>query len=105
MQPSTLGDGYLHGVDTSVKPLRAAGAQVEYGGPLGELARPVADDRISELIGFAVAIVVLLIGFGSVVAAAMPLVTALISVIGDSRASDCWRRPSPSRRCHRPSRR
>ena len=82
VQPSTLGDGYLHGVDTSVKPLRTAGAQVEYGGPLGELARPAADDRISELIGFAVAIVVLLIGFGSVVAAAMPLVTALISVIG-----------------------
>ncbi len=82
VQPSTLGDGYLHGVDTSVKPLRAAYAQVEYGGPLGELARPAADDRISELIGFAVAIVVLLIGFGSVIAAAMPLVTALISVIG-----------------------
>ncbi|WP_043664250.1 MMPL family transporter [Streptomyces xylophagus] len=82
VQPSTLGDGYLHGVDTSVKPLRAAGAQVEYGGPLGELARPAADDRVSELIGFAVAIVVLLIGFGSVIAAAMPLVTALISVIG-----------------------
>ncbi|MGR3874995.1 MMPL family transporter [Streptomyces graminifolii] len=82
VQPSTLGDGYLHGVDTSVKPLRAAGAQVEYGGPLGELARPAANDRISELIGFAVAIVVLLIGFGSVIAAAMPLVTALISVIG-----------------------
>lgn len=82
VQPSTLGDGYLHGVDTSVKPLRTAGAQVEYGGPLGELARPAADDRVSELIGFAVAIVVLLIGFGSVVAAAMPLVTALISVIG-----------------------
>lgn len=82
VQPSTLGDGYLHGVDTSVQPLRAAGAQVEYGGPLGELARPAADDRISELIGFAVAIVVLLIGFGSVIAAAMPLVTALISVIG-----------------------
>ncbi|SEE97704.1 putative drug exporter of the RND superfamily [Streptomyces sp. 3213] len=82
VQPSTLGDGYLHGVDNSVKPLRAAGAQVEYGGPLGELARPAADDRVSELIGFAVAIVVLLIGFGSVIAAAMPLVTALISVIG-----------------------
>ena len=82
VQPSTLGDGYLHGVDNSVKPLRAAGAQVEYGGPLGELARPAADDKVSELIGFAVAIVVLLIGFGSVIAAAMPLVTALISVIG-----------------------
>ncbi|KOV87856.1 transporter [Streptomyces sp. NRRL WC-3618] len=82
VQPSTLGDDYLHGVDDSVKPLRSAGVQVEYGGPLGELARPAADDRISELIGFAVAIVVLLVGFGSVLAAGIPLLTALISVIG-----------------------
>ncbi|MDX3455229.1 MMPL family transporter [Streptomyces sp. ME02-8801-2C] len=82
IQPSTLGDDYLHGVDDSVKPLRSAGVQVEYGGPLGELARPDADDRISELIGFAVAIVVLLVGFGSVLAAGIPLLTALISVIG-----------------------
>ncbi|MFG2728209.1 MMPL family transporter [Streptomyces canus] len=82
VQPSTLGDGYLHGVDDAVQPLRAAGVDVEYGGPLGELARPAADDRVSELIGFAVAIVVLLIGFGSVIAAGIPLLTALISVIG-----------------------
>lgn len=40
VQPSTLGDGYLSGVDDAVRPLREAGAQVEYGGPLGELARP-----------------------------------------------------------------
>ncbi|WP_328642685.1 MMPL family transporter [Streptomyces canus] len=82
VQPSTLGDGYLHGVDKAVQPLRAAGVDVEYGGQLGELARPDADDRVSELIGFAVAIVVLLVGFGSVIAAGIPLVTALISVIG-----------------------
>jgi RND superfamily putative drug exporter len=82
VQPSTLGDSYLGGVDHSVQPLRAAGAQVEYGGPLGELARPPADDRTSELIGFAVAIVVLLVGFGSVIAAGLPLLTALISAIG-----------------------
>ncbi|CAM5303280.1 MMPL family transporter [Streptomyces canus] len=82
VQPSTLGDGYLHGVDSAVQPLRAAGVDVEYGGQLGELARPDADDRVSELIGFAVAIVVLLVGFGSVIAAGIPLVTALISVIG-----------------------
>ncbi|MEU6142866.1 MMPL family transporter [Streptomyces sp. NPDC047081] len=81
-QPSTLGDGYLNGVDKAVQPLRAAGAQVEYGGPLGELARPAADDRVSELIGFAVAIVVLLIGFGSVIAAGLPLLTALLSAVG-----------------------
>lgn len=82
VQPSTLQDDYLDGVDKSVQSLRSAGVQVEYGGPLGELARPAADDRVSELIGFAVAIVVLLVGFGSVLAAGLPLLTALISVIG-----------------------
>ncbi|MFG2127364.1 MMPL family transporter [Streptomyces sp. NPDC048751] len=81
-QPNTLGSGYLDGVDQAVQPLRAAGADVEYGGPLGELARPSADDRVSELIGFGVAIVVLLVGFGSVIAAGLPLLTALISVVG-----------------------
>ncbi|MFI7498255.1 MMPL family transporter [Streptomyces sp. NPDC049687] len=82
VQPSTLGDDYLTGVDKAVQPLREAGAEVEYGGSLGELARPTADDRVSELIGFAVAVVVLLVGFGSVIAAGLPLVTALISVVG-----------------------
>ncbi|MFE9926409.1 MMPL family transporter [Streptomyces sp. NPDC005774] len=82
VQPSTLGDDYLDGVDDAVQPLRAAGVQVEYGGPLGELARPEPNDRVSELIGFAVAIVVLLIGFGSVIAAVVPLLTALIAVVG-----------------------
>ncbi|MFC4472569.1 MMPL family transporter [Streptomyces xiangluensis] len=81
-QPSLLGDAYLDGVDDAVEPLRDAGAEVEYGGSLGELARPEADDRVSELIGFAVAIVVLLIGFGSVIAAGLPLITALIGVVG-----------------------
>ncbi|MET9401077.1 MMPL family transporter [Kitasatospora sp. NPDC002965] len=79
--PTTLGESYLDEVDTAVAPLRAAGVQVEYGGPLGELARPAPDDRTSEAIGFAVAIVVLLIGFGSVIAAGLPLVTALIGAV------------------------
>ena len=79
--PTAYGQSYLDGVDAAVAPLRAAGVDVEYGGPLGELARPKAADLTSEAIGFAVAIVVLLIGFGSVIAAGVPLLTALISVI------------------------
>ncbi|GEB60782.1 membrane protein [Streptomyces gardneri] len=81
VQPGTLGDDYLTGVDSAVEPLRAAGVQVEYGGSLGELARPEADDRVSEAIGFGVAIVVLIIGFGSLIAAVLPLVTALVAAI------------------------
>jgi RND superfamily putative drug exporter len=79
--PTSYGTSYLTGVDNAVAPLRAAGVQVEYGGPLGELARPSSSDRTSELIGFGVAIIVLLIGFGSVLASVVPLVTALVSVI------------------------
>ncbi|MFP3986065.1 MMPL family transporter [Streptomyces sp. E11-3] len=79
--PSTLGDDYLSGVDAAVEPLRDAGVTVEYGGSLGELARPHADDRSSEAIGFAVAIVVLLVGFGSIIGAVTPLVTALMGAI------------------------
>ncbi|WP_343239486.1 MMPL family transporter [Streptomyces sp. SID7909] len=81
VNPTSLDDSYLDQVDTAVQPLRSAGVQVEYGGPLGELARPETKDFTSEAIGFAVAVVVLLIGFGSVVAAGLPLVTALIAVI------------------------
>ncbi|SEL73047.1 MMPL family transporter [Streptacidiphilus jiangxiensis] len=79
--PSALGTDYLNGVDAAVAPLRSAGVQVEYGGPLGEAARPHTKDLTSEAIGFAVAIVVLIVGFGSLIAAGLPLVTALISVI------------------------
>ncbi|MEU3747386.1 MULTISPECIES: MMPL family transporter [Streptomyces] len=81
VQPGTLGDDYLTGVDSAVEPLRAAGVQVEYGGSLGELARPEADDRTSEAIGFGVAIIVLIIGFGSLIAAVLPLVTALVAAV------------------------
>ncbi|MER5356399.1 MMPL family transporter [Kitasatospora sp. NPDC002551] len=79
--PTLLGEDYLAGVDAAVAPLRSAGVQVEYGGPLGELARPAPDDRSSEAIGFAVAIVVLLVGFGSLVAAGLPLLTALFAAV------------------------
>ncbi|MFE6050471.1 MMPL family transporter [Kitasatospora sp. NPDC056446] len=79
--PTLLGTDYLAGVDAAVAPLRQAGVQVEYGGPLGELARPAPDDRSSEAIGFAVAVVVLLVGFGSVIAAGLPLVTALFAAV------------------------
>ncbi|MEV7868279.1 MMPL family transporter [Streptomyces sp. NPDC088124] len=79
--PTSFPHSYLDRVDQAVRPLRAAGVQVEYGGPLGELARPKAADLTSEAIGFAVAVIVLLIGFGSVIAAGIPLLTALIAVI------------------------
>ncbi|MDI5961779.1 MMPL family transporter [Streptantibioticus silvisoli] len=79
--PSALGASYLGGVDRAVAPLRSAGVEVEYGGPLGELARPAGSDLTSEVIGFAVAVAVLLAAFGSVLAALLPLLTALLGVV------------------------
>ncbi|WP_127356327.1 MMPL family transporter [Actinacidiphila soli] len=79
--PSTLGPAYIDQVHDAVAPLRKAGVEVEYGGTLGELARPKASDLRSEAIGFVVAVIVLLIGFGSVIAAGLPLLTALVSVV------------------------
>ncbi|THA26966.1 MMPL family transporter [Streptomyces sp. RKND-216] len=100
--PASLGDGYLDGVDDAVEPLRQAGVQVEYGGSLGELARPEVADLASESIGYGVAVVVLLIGFGSVLAAAVPLVAALaavlvgLSVLGLIAATTTFAQVSPT---------
>ncbi|MEV0176143.1 MMPL family transporter [Streptomyces sp. NPDC050803] len=79
--PARFETSYLHGVDDAVHGLRADGVQVEYGGPLGQLARPEAGDRLSEVIGLATAVIVLLAGFGSLAAAGLPLLTALVGLL------------------------
>jgi RND superfamily putative drug exporter len=56
---------------------RADGVQVELTGSLAGLA---ADDPSSELIGIGVAMVVLLVAFGSVVAMGLPIATALLGI-------------------------
>lgn len=79
--PKQLGSGYVSQLDSAVAPARHAGVQVEYGGDFDQITRPKAVDGQSEAIGFAVALVVLLIGFGSVAAAALPLLAALFAVL------------------------
>ncbi|MFD7260424.1 MMPL family transporter [Streptomyces sp. NPDC059874] len=78
--PAAFDPSYLAEVDTAVQPLRADGVTVEYGAPLGQLATPKSADRTSEAIGLAVAVLVLLIGFGSVAATGLPLLTAVIGL-------------------------
>jgi RND superfamily putative drug exporter len=78
--PQSLGESYVSKVDAAVAPARKAGMQVSYGGQLGQAAAPKANDVASELIGIAVALLVLLAGFGSVVAGFLPLVSAIIGV-------------------------
>ncbi|MER6438609.1 MMPL family transporter [Streptomyces sp. NPDC001185] len=80
--PATFDRSYLAGVDRAVAGLRAERVSVDYGGPLGQLARPAAADGRSEAIGLVTAVVVLLFGFGSVAGAGLPLVTAVAGLAG-----------------------
>jgi RND superfamily putative drug exporter len=49
--------------------------------PAGALARPQSDTRLSEALGIVVALVVLVIAFGGLVAATLPLLTAIITLV------------------------
>ncbi|WP_329182876.1 MMPL family transporter [Actinacidiphila glaucinigra] len=79
--PATFDTSYLDKVDDAVQDLRAAQVEVDYAAPLGKLENDKGTDRESEVIGLATAVVVLLIGFGSVAAAGLPLLTAVIGLL------------------------
>jgi len=78
--PAGFDRSYVTQVDAAVQPLRADHLTVEYGNPLGQLAAPMSADRTSEAIGLAVAVLVLLVGFGSVAATGLPLLTAVLGL-------------------------
>jgi len=80
-QPALIASNELTLVDEAVRPARDAGVGVTYGAALGTLAEPKKTDARSELIGFAVALVVLLVGFGSLFGGVLPLVGALLAVL------------------------
>jgi RND superfamily putative drug exporter len=75
-----LGAEFLRRLESALAPARRTGVQVELGGTLGHLARPHPSDRRSELLGLAAAVVVLLVGFGSVLGAVLPIITATVTV-------------------------
>ncbi|MET0233701.1 MAG: MMPL family transporter [Kibdelosporangium sp.] len=65
----------------ATKPARDAGMDVALGGALGRQLSAL-NSRPSEIIGIIAALVVLLLAFGSAVAALLPVVTALLVVAG-----------------------
>jgi putative drug exporter of the RND superfamily len=79
VNPYSLDTSYLNQLNGAVKPARDAGLQVEYGGGAGQIGQ-TSNDKISEVIGLACALVLLLFMFGSLLAAAIPLISALFSV-------------------------
>ncbi len=79
-RPKLLGHPYIARLEHAMSPTSSAGVEVQYGGGLDELFRPKANDALSEVIGFGVALVVLAFGFGSLIAAGLPLLSALVAV-------------------------
>src|SRR4051812_33157352 len=69
--------------EKAVQDLRDAGVEVEYDGGLGYANVPAGGN--SELIGILMAVIILAVAFGSLVAMSLPIVTALLAlVIGSS---------------------
>src|SRR5487761_2074084 len=79
-RPKVLGPNFIPKLEAAFAGTRGAGVQVAYGGGLDALFRPSPNDVLSELIGLAVALIVLVIGFGSLAGAILPLASALIAV-------------------------
>ncbi len=77
--PNGLTTSYLDQLNNAVAPAPKAGLQVEYGGGAGEIGQQTGD-TVSEAIGLACALLLLLFMFGSFMTAAVPLVSAIFSV-------------------------
>jgi putative drug exporter of the RND superfamily len=80
VNPNSLDTSYLDKLNNAVAPATKAGLQVEYGAAAGEIGQKTSDIK-SEVIGLACALVLLLIMFWSLMAAAIPLVSAIFSVL------------------------
>lgn len=65
-------------LDAAAQPARDAGLTVELGGSVAQSSAPPGGS--SELVGLAVAAVVMLIMFGSAAAASLPLITAIVGI-------------------------
>ncbi|WP_290050855.1 MMPL family transporter [Amycolatopsis solani] len=78
VKPDDIDDTTRNQLRTAVDAARASGLTVEVGGPV--LAEKPSIGGVSELVGVALAALVLLVTFGSLVAAGLPLLTALLGV-------------------------
>jgi putative drug exporter of the RND superfamily len=79
--PGDLDDDEASTVLDAASPARDAGFSVAAGGYLGqELSQPSTHD--SEAIGIAAAVIILLLAFGTAVAMALPITTAILGLVG-----------------------
>jgi RND superfamily putative drug exporter len=69
-------------VDTAAAPVKAAGVSVDYGGDLGQMADASASGATSssEIVGIGIALLILLLAFGSVIATLIPVISAVVGI-------------------------
>jgi putative drug exporter of the RND superfamily len=76
---ATLNDSSLSDLQTAAAPAQQAGLQVQYGGAVYPGWNPKVTET-PEAIGIVIALIILLITFGAVTAAVLPIISALIGV-------------------------
>src|SRR5580704_17232480 len=77
---TSVRDASLNAVKAAMQPLQAKGVQVQYNGSVYPGWR-VAISETPELIGIAIAFIILMITFGAFAAAGMPILGAIVGVI------------------------
>ena len=78
--PAVIGVEGFDALEQAITPARAAGLEVVFGGPLTDYA-VAPRSSASDLVGLLFAIVILVFAFGSLVAAGLPIGTALLGLI------------------------
>jgi putative drug exporter of the RND superfamily len=78
--PSDLTQDDAQRIIDEADPLRSAGLAVSFGGYLGQkVSKP--ETHSSEVVGLGMAVLVLLLTFGTVVAMGLPIVTAIVGLV------------------------
>ncbi len=81
ISPDDLSEDEANTIIDAAQPARDAGLEVSAGGYLGqEVSKP--STHVSEVIGLGFAVIILLFAFGTATAMSLPIVIALVSVIG-----------------------
>jgi RND superfamily putative drug exporter len=79
-KPTDVKNANLDEMKDDLKPVQAAGVEVEYSGSVyPDWNKPISE--LPELIGLVVAFIILMITFGALAAAGMPIIGAIIGVI------------------------
>ncbi len=79
-QISDIAKDSFHRLQAATSSARSADVRVAYGGPVVDLLDQQASSNLSDEIGLAVALVIMILSFGSVIAALLPLVIAILGV-------------------------